>query len=175
MVCLSMILFLGGCTYYPSIDEAILSEWDYPIKVLYVDEKKNTVIFLDPEDQYIFNTFENKDHKYRYSAEGEDAWRVTGKSGPLFLRAINREKVGNVVWGVVNTDRKAVKVEVIFTNKTNPEIQVKMTIPVKNNVFIGYPEQDFFGSEESLYNEWTGTAKAFDENNNIVAVSNTYY
>jgi hypothetical protein len=173
MILLSIVLFLTGCTY-PSIDEAIQSHWKHPIKVLYVDEKKNTVVYLVQEEIYIFNAFEKKDHKFRYSTEGEDNCRITGKSGPLFIRVLNREKIGNVVWGVVNTDKKAATVEVTFTNKTNPDIQVKMTIPVKNNVFIGYPEQDFFGSEESLYNEWTGTAKAFDEEKNI-AVSNIFH
>lgn len=49
-----------------------------------------------------------------------------------------------------------------------------MTIPVKNNAFIGHPEQDFFESAETLNFEWTVSAKAFDEDRNIVAEFNMY-
>ncbi|GMX65667.1 hypothetical protein Elgi_49380 [Paenibacillus elgii] len=79
------------------------------------------------------------------------------------------KKVGNVFWGAVKTDKKIETVEVTFNNRNASDSLIKVTIPVVNNVFIGYPTQDFFESELTLSREWKLSAKAFDEEGNIAA------
>jgi hypothetical protein len=89
-----MLLVLTGCNTYKSLDEAIQSKWKSPIKVIYIDKKKNTVVFLD-QDQYVFNTFEKKGDKYIYSTDGEDGWRFTADNGltPFLFRSLNKKKL----------------------------------------------------------------------------------
>lgn len=167
-----MLLIINGCNTYKSLDEAIQSKWKSPIKVLYIDNKKNTVIFLD-QDQYVFNTFEKIGDKYIYSTDGEDGWTFTAGNGltPFLFRSLNTKNAGNVFWGAIKTDKKVATVEVIFTNRNAAGSQIKMTILVADNIFIGYPTQDFFESEITLSREWKFSAKAFDEEGNIVALT----
>ncbi|MDQ0896829.1 hypothetical protein [Paenibacillus sp. V4I7] len=61
--------------------------------------------------------------------------------------------------------------EVTFINRNASDSQIKVTMPVADNVFIGYPTQDFFESEIKLSKEWKLSAKAFDDEGNIVAVT----
>lgn len=174
LVCLIMLLVITGCNTYKSLDEAIQSKWKSSIKVLYIDKKKNTVVFQD-QDQYMFNTFEKKGEKYIYSTDGEDGWTFTADNGltPFLFRSLNTKKAGNVFWGAIKTDKKVATVEVAFTNRNASDSQIKVTIPVVDNVFIGYPTQDFFESEIILSREWKLSAKAFDEEGNLVAVTGT--
>jgi hypothetical protein len=78
-----------------------------------------------------------------------------------------------VFWGAIKIDKKIATVEVTFTNRNASASQIRVTMPVVDNVFIGYPTHDFFESEIILSREWNLSAKAFDEKGNIVAVTGT--
>ncbi|MDQ0876050.1 hypothetical protein QFZ77_004709 [Paenibacillus sp. V4I3] len=180
-----MILFLvlsalTGCISYNSLEKAIQSKWKYPIKILYADENKRTVIFLDQSkdkdpdrDQYIFNTFKMKNSQYRYSTDREECWTFTADNGltPFLCRSVNTEEAGNVIWGAIKTDKHVQKVLVTYADRSNPDNQIEVEIPVVNNVFIGYPKDNFFNSETSLYREWKIKASAIDDKGNIIATS----
>ncbi|MFD2615598.1 hypothetical protein [Paenibacillus gansuensis] len=164
------LLVITGCNTYKSLDEAIQSKWKSPIKVLLIDKMKNTVVFLD-QDQYVFNTFKKNGDKYIYSTDGEDGWTFTADSGltPFLFRSLNTKTAGNVFWGAIKTDKDVETVEVTYTNINASDSQIKVKIPVVDNVFIGYPTRDFFDSDLTLSGEWKLSAKAFDEDGNIVA------
>jgi len=168
---LCMILLLTGCSY-KTLNEAVQHKWKEPVKILYIENKKQTVIFTDgPTDvQYVFSTFEKEHGRYKYSTDPEEGYTFDSEVGvPFLIRTINREKVGNIIWGALKTNIKVVRVNVVYTNKNNPDDQIEVQIPVKNNVFIGYPTSSFFDSETSLFQEWNLSAKAYDEDGNVVA------
>lgn len=180
-----LILFLvlsalTGCNSYNSLEKAIQSKWRYPIKILYVDEDKHTVIFLDQSkdkdpdrDQYIFNTFKKSNGQYSYSTDGEDGWTFTADNGltPFLFRSVNTKDAGNVIWGAIKTDNNVQKVIVTYVNRSNPDNKIEVKISVINNLFIGFPKHIFFNSETSLSTEWKIRAKAIDAKGNIIAVS----
>lgn len=59
----------------------------------------------------------------------------------------------------IKIDKKVATVEVTFTKRNASDSQIKVIIPVVDNIFISYPTQDFFESE--LSREWKISAKAF--------------
>jgi len=171
---LCMVLLLTGCSY-KTLNEAIQKKWKVPVKIQYIENKKQTVIFTDgtTDVQYVFSTFEKKNGRYIYSTDSEDGWTFDSNAGiPFLVRTINREKVGNIIWGALKTPKKVVRVNILYTNKNEVNNQIEVKIPVKNNVFIGYPSKSFFESESTVFQEWDISAKAFDENGNIVATYN---
>ncbi|WP_088043266.1 hypothetical protein [Bacillus sp. EAC] len=168
---LCMILLLTGCSY-KTLNEAIQKKWKVPVKIQYIENKKQTVIFTDgtTDVQYVFSTFEKKHDRYIYSTDQEEGYTFDSDDGvPFLIRTINREKVGNIIWGALKTNKKVVRVNVVYTNKNNGDDQIEVQIPVKNNVFIGYPTRSFFDSETSLYQEWDLSAIAYDEDGKVVA------
>ncbi len=168
---LCMILLLTGCSY-KTLDEAVQRKWKEPVKILYIENNKQTVIFTDgtTDVQYVFSTFEKEHGRYKYSTDPEEGYTFDSDDGvPFLIRTINREKVGNIIWGALKTNKKVVSVKVVYTNKNDADNQVEVQIPVKNNVFIGYPKRSFFDSETTLFQEWGLSAKAYDENGSVVA------
>jgi len=171
---LCMILLLTGCSY-KTLNEAVQQKWKYPVKILYIENKKQTVIFTDgtTDVQYVFSTFGKKNGRYKYSTDPEEGYTFDSNDGiPFLIRTINREKVGNIIWGGLKTNKKVVRVDVLYTNKNDVNYKIEVKIPVKNNVFIGYHTKSFFDSESDLYQEWDISAKAYDGNGNIVATYN---
>ncbi|MDQ0874296.1 hypothetical protein QFZ77_002955 [Paenibacillus sp. V4I3] len=86
---------------------------------------------------------------YIYSTDGEDGWTFTADNGltPFLFRSLNTKSVGNVFWGAIRADKKVATVEVTFINRNASDSLIRVTMPVADNVFIGYPTQDFFESE----------------------------
>ncbi|MCS1350128.1 hypothetical protein [Mechercharimyces sp. CAU 1602] len=173
----SLLVFLGCCSYpYSSLHDAIQSEWDYPIKIMKVDEVKNIVVFLNGENLYVFNKFVEENKLYKYSNEGENGFRLQNiGSDSVFLRIFNDDKVGNVVWGV-SRDREADRVVVIFENKLNPSKVYEIDDILENNVFVGYPEKDFFENQVEVHDEWNVIIKVYDDDDNIITeVNNVWF
>lgn len=61
---------LTGCAHN-SLASAIEAEWKVPFQIQMVDTKKDAVIFKDA-NQYVFNTFQMINGKYKYSINGEE-------------------------------------------------------------------------------------------------------
>lgn len=172
-----MLFMLTGCSYN-SLDEAIQQKFDKNISVIYVDEKKHKVIFADKtvesEDQsYYFNTYDKSNDKYRYSTNKEDGgWSVASNGGtPFLIRYIKRENDGNILWGIIRSNKEVKNLELVLKSKKNIKEQIKVRIPVKNNAFIDYPTQSIFNLNSKLNKEWNFTAKALDKNNNVIATT----
>lgn len=170
-LCFSTILILTGCSYN-TLNDAIQQKWKDPVKILYIEKNKQTVIFTDgtTDVQYVFNTYEKKHGKYIYSTDQEEGYTFDSDDGiPFLIRTTKREKVGNIIWGALKTNQKVVRVKVLFTNREDNNTQIEVYIPVKNNAFIGYPAKPFFESEVTLFQDWEMSAEAYDENGNVVA------
>lgn len=156
-----------GCAH-TSLASAIQAKWKAPIQVQMVDAKKDAVIFKD-DNQYVFNTFQMTNGKYKYSTKGEDGWSF---SGDMILRAISRPAVGDVVWGVIKTDKKANKIEMVFTSKNDPSTKVRMESKISNNCFIAYPSVQFFNNGAGYAQNWSANVTVYDSQGQIIMDEN---
>lgn len=170
---ISIVILLTGCSYN-TLNEAVHSKHknNDTVKIGYVENKKQTLIFTEgkKDKQYVFSTFQKKNGKFNYSTKYEDGVTFDSEVGiPFLIQTINVENVGNVIWGALKTDKKIAKVTVIYKNIKSPNEQIKVDIPVKNNMFIGYPDNSFFENETTVYQDWDMSGTAYDENGNVIA------
>lgn len=156
-----------GCAHN-SLASAIQAKWDAPIQIQIVDTKKDAVIFKD-DNQYVFNTFQMTNGKYEYSKNGEDGWTF---SDDMLFQAISRPAVGDVVWGVVNTDKEASTIEIVFTNKTSPSTKVRIDAKMLNNCFIAYPSVQFFDNGLGYARNWNAHVTVYDSQGRIILDEN---
>jgi len=173
MLLMSIVLLITGCSYN-TLNEAVHSKHknNDTIKIGYVENKKHTLIFTEgiKDKQYVFSTFQKKNGKFKYSTKYEDGVTFHSEVGiPFLIRTINIEKVGNVIWGALKTDKKIAKVTVVYKNIKQPDEKIEVDIPVKNNMFIGYPDKPFYENETTVYQEWDLSGTAYDEKGNVVA------
>ncbi|MEH7452413.1 hypothetical protein [Gottfriedia acidiceleris] len=173
LLLISIVILLTGCSYN-TLNEAVHSKHknNDTIKIGYVENKKKTLIFTEgiKDKQYVFSTFQKKNGKFNYSTKYEDGVTFDSEAGiPFLIRTINIENVGNVIWGALKTDKKIAKVTIIYKNTKYPNEQIEVDIPVKNNMFIGYPDKSFFENETTVYQDWEMSGTAYDEKGNVIA------
>lgn len=178
-MCLWIIFLISGCSY-PTLEEAIQHESKTSIKILTVDEKNSTVIYLQSasgqdrsNDQYVFTTFEKEDSKYSYYIDDEDSSRFDSAKGlvPFLTKVMNSKKAGTVVWGALKTDKQASRIEITLSNRQNPKQEIKMTTHAKNNAFVAYTGQRFFESPAQISMIWKISAKALDNEGKVIATT----
>ncbi|QSO52501.1 hypothetical protein JZ785_00625 [Alicyclobacillus curvatus] len=156
-----------GCGHN-SLASAIGAEWKVPFQIQMVDTKKDAVIFKD-DNQYVFNTFQMINGKYKYSTNGEDGWTF---SGDILFRAISRPTVGDVVWGVIKTGKKSSEIQMVFTNQTDPSTKVRMDSKIRNNCFIAYPSVQFFNNGVGYAQNWNAHVTVYDSQGEIILDEN---
>ncbi|QOR68928.1 hypothetical protein IM538_13210 [Cytobacillus suaedae] len=122
-----------GCTLwgYHTLEEAVQSQWDSPIKVVNQDEENRVVYYLD-QTQHVVGIYEYKNEKYFYNNEQSKGMRFTSEKGlPFYIAYDHFVGSGDIVYGAISSDNHVVDHFVI--QYKNGETQ---KISAKNNTFI---------------------------------------
>lgn len=133
VVFLFFIFVLTGCSFtgHATLEEAVQSRWDTPIKVVNQDSEKHLVYYLD-YDQHVIGTYEFRDGKYFYDNKQSEGMRFTSASGlPFYIQYKYFEGSGDIVYGGITTEDY--QVEKFVIHYKSGEIQ---EINAENNTFM---------------------------------------
>ncbi|WP_246586592.1 hypothetical protein [Cytobacillus gottheilii] len=159
----AVLAILSGCnTSYPSLEEAVQSQWKTPIKVINHDENNQLVYYLD-QTQHILGVYEFENGKYKYNNEQSVGMTFESESGLPFLVSANHfEGIGNIIHGAITTDEH--EIERFEIHYKNGEIQ---EISAKNNTFITeFPS--FLTIDVEVFFSEIENAVGYDQNGEIV-------
>ncbi|MBU8906270.1 hypothetical protein KH400_06655 [Desertibacillus haloalkaliphilus] len=154
---------LSGCnTGYPSLEEAVQSQWKTPIKVSNQDEENQLVYYLD-QTQHILGVYEFENGKYKYNNEQSVGMTFSTEAGLPFLVSANYfDGKGNFIHGAITTDEH--EIEKFEIHYKNGEIQESSA---KNNTFITeFPP--FLTIDAEMFFSEIENAVGYDQNGEII-------
>ncbi len=160
---MGVVILLSGCVgRYQTLEEAVQSQWDTPIKVINKDEDKQLVYYLD-HSQHVVGVYDYKNGNYSYENEQSVGNTFTSEKGiPFYISPNHFEGTGDVIFGAIASGDK--KVDQFVIQYKNGETQ---EIEAKNNTFIAeFPSHlnikivDYLGEIEN--------AIAYDQHGEII-------
>lgn len=158
-----LVLFiLSGCNIgYETLEKAVQSQWETPIKIVNQDEDNQLVYYLD-RTQHILGTFQHENGKYRYDNEQSVGTEFESESGlPFLLSANHFDGVGNIIHGAIKTEQEVDRFVIEYKSGEKQEIRAR------NNTFITeFPSYLSIGAEQ-FFSE-VKNAYAYDKKNEVI-------
>ncbi|MGF9695923.1 hypothetical protein [Paenibacillus sp. MABNR03] len=157
------VIFLWNRIFgYPTLDQAVQSNWKTPVKIVNTDQENEMVLYLD-ETQYVFAAYEQKHGRFHVDADTESGWSASSDLGPAFLVVAEpKNNKGNFMWGALYSDIPIAKIRIEYIHGETQEVKPK------NNTFIvkmplAYQKVDHLGLMETISN-----VHAIDAGNKVI-------
>lgn len=164
---LSILLTLIGCSNkdYKTLEEAVQSQWEYPIQVLNQDEENQVIVYLDKskENSYVVGMYQLDNSKYNYNLEPSEGNQTSSQNGyPLFVKPVHFEGIEPFLYGaVVTEDHVGSSFVIHYTNGQTQEIMAK-----NNTIIAEYPS--FITQDIHQYYGEVDNVIAYDENGEVI-------
>ena len=99
LMIVGLSLFWNRIFGYPTLDQAVQSNWKTPVKIVNVDLENQLVLYLD-ETQYVFAAYEQKRGRFHVNADSESGWTASSDHGPAFLVVAEPKTIAGISCGV---------------------------------------------------------------------------
>lgn len=169
--CLILIILLGYLLYftnYSTLDKNLKHNFpNSEVTIHYRDNENKIILFSEgtkTDRQYVLSKFNIK-FDYFYNINDESNVGGVRIQSPFMVTVSNRKSVGNIIWGVFNTQERIAKIDVKFFNKNNSSFMI--SAEVIDNMFVYYPSE-LYKTINFFEGSWRYDIKAFDNVGNII-------
>ncbi|WP_127536001.1 hypothetical protein [Paenibacillus illinoisensis] len=155
-------LFWNRIFGYPTLDQAVQSNWKTPVKIVNVDQENELVLYLD-ETQYVFAAYEQNRERFHVDEDTESGWTASSDLGPAFLAVAEpKNNSGNFIWGALYSDISIAKFQIEYINGETLDVKAI------NNTFIVKMPLAFQNESELSLMETFNNIHAIDVNHKVI-------
>ncbi|GAB1155147.1 hypothetical protein YWY31_11720 [Paenibacillus illinoisensis] len=162
LMIVGLSLFRNRIFGYPTLDQAVQSNWKTPVKIVNVDLENQLVLYLD-ETQYVFAAYEQKRGRFHVNGDSESGWTASSDHGPAFLVVAEpKNNSGNFMWGALYSDISIAKFQIKYINGETHDVKAI------NNTFIVRMPVAFQNESELRLMETFDNIHAIDANHRVI-------
>lgn len=137
------------------------------VTIHYRDNENKIILFSEGTKtyrQYVLSKFNIK-YGCFYNINDESNCGGVRIQSPFMVTVSNRKSVGNIIWGVFNTEEGISNIEVKFYNANNSSFTINPE--VKGNIFVYYPPE-LYKTINFFEGSWRYDIRAFNNVGNMI-------